>query len=132
MGTMVGRARRGVDRIRAWCAGVDPGAATAEFAVIMPAVVLMVTLLLYSVRACVVQLECQDAASNAARAAVVEGPGTSLQDIAMQSAPSASQVGVTRDGGRVRVEVRCTVVADPMGVLPATVVATAVGVEQEE
>ncbi|KFI65315.1 TadE family protein [Bifidobacterium cuniculi] len=132
MRAVVVRLRRGAGRLRAWCAGADPGAVTAEFAVVMPAVILVVALLLYSVRACVVQLECQDAASNAARAAVVQGPDASLRDVAMQSAPSVSQVDIVRADGRVRVEVRCKVVSDPMGVLPASVVATAIGVDQEE
>lgn len=51
----------------------DEGTATAEFAVVLPVIVVLAALLLYLGRASVVSVGCQDAAANAARALMVAG-----------------------------------------------------------
>lgn len=109
-------------RLRAWTRD-DDGAATAEFAVVLPVVVVAAALLLYLARASVMQISCQDAAADVARAALVSGDGV--------AAPAGVQVAVAESGGHITVTTTCHVLADPLGVLPATVHGRAVVVKQE-
>ncbi len=107
--------RRIWDRLRAWARGGDTGAATAEFAVVLPIVVAVAVLLLYVARAGVTQISCQDAAADAARAVLVNGGTESV------SAPAGVQLSVADHGDRLIVTTTCRVLADPLGVLPMTV-----------
>lgn len=114
--------RRLWGRLRAWTRD-DDGAATAEFAVVLPVVVVAAALLLYLARASVMQISCQDAAADVARAALVSGDGV--------AAPAGVQVTVVESGGHITVTTTCHVLADPLGVLPTTVHGRAVVVKQE-
>lgn len=127
---MLGVIRSKAMRIRAWLRGDDEGVATAEFAVVMPVVVIMAALLLYAARACVVQLECQDAASNVARELIIN-ESADTQVIAQASTGSSIHVQLSTIGNRIEVTTTCTVLADPLDVLPGTVRGHALGIRQE-
>lgn len=109
----------------------DEGSATAEFALVLPVVVMLAALLLYMARASVVRMECQDAAATAARALVVKGDEADVASIVSNTAGAASSVAVSGDvDATFTVTVACPVIADPLGVLPMTVEGSATGVAQ--
>lgn len=107
----------------------DRGAATAEFAVVLPAVVAVAVLLLCLSRAVIVSMDCQDAAAAAARELVISGE-EAVDAAAMARAVAGDGVtaSVTYGGDRVTVVTQCPVVPDPLGVLPTRVTGTASGV----
>lgn len=115
-------AHRDIDR------SADEGAATAEFAVVLPAVVAVAALLLCLSRAVVVSMDCQDAASAAVRELIVAGDDADPQSVARAVAGSGAMASVRRASDQVTVVVQCPVVPDPLGVLPTRVSAAATGV----
>lgn len=126
--TAVTRIRRGrgpVDSRPAPVARVrkDRGSVTAEFAVAMPAVVLLLFVGVTAVSGVVTKLQCVDAARQAARAAARGDDGHRAGE---RVAPHGATVAVSSGGGDVRAVVRAPV--RPFGaVLPAmSVSATAV------
>lgn len=103
----------------------DAGSATAELAMGLPALVLMIFISVTAVTAVVTQMQCVDAAREAARAAARGEPGVAA---GRRVAPGGASVAVTETGGTVRAEVRTRV--HPLGGrLPGLeVAATAVAV----
>ncbi|WP_125963827.1 TadE/TadG family type IV pilus assembly protein [Bifidobacterium dolichotidis] len=116
--------------LRQWLAQSDEGAATAEFACVLPVVVVLAAVLLYVARASVVSLQCQDAAAAAAHVLIVENDihASGALAAAQQVVGSQAQVQVAAVQGGAEVTVTCAVVPDPLGVLPTTVQARAVGI----
>ncbi len=110
----------------------DEGAAAAEFAVVLPVIVVLAALLLYLGRASVVSVGCQDAAANAARALMVQGSGSGSQAVAQTAAGDGVRIQVRTAGNGFEVIAHCAVVADPWGVVPRTVTGRAHGIWQEE
>ncbi|WP_348519602.1 TadE family protein [Bifidobacterium sp. ESL0728] len=108
----------------------DEGAVTAEFAVVLPAVMAMAVLLMMLARAVTVEMNCQDAASAAARVAVVSTSDTEARLAAHDAAGGDASVSISRGFKQVKVTVSCRVVPDPMHVLPMAVVGKATGVTQ--
>ncbi|MCO6558645.1 MAG: DUF4244 domain-containing protein [Bifidobacterium sp.] len=108
----------------------DEGAVTAEFAVVLPAVMAMAVLLMMLARAVTVEMDCQDAASAAARVAVVSGSDAEARLAAHDAAGGDASVSISRGFKQVKVTVSCRVVPDPMHVLPMAVVGKATGVVQ--
>ncbi|NEG90036.1 TadE family type IV pilus minor pilin [Bifidobacterium aerophilum] len=113
----------------------DRGAATAEFAVVLPAVVAVAALLFGLSRAVIVTMGCQDAAAAVARELIVAGKdgGFDAQATARAVAGDGVAVAVSYgDGGSggttVTVVAQCPVVPDPLGVLPTRVTGRATGV----
>ncbi len=90
--------------------GGDEGSATAELAVSLPALVLMVFTALTAVTAVRTQLECVDAAREAARAAA---RGESAVPAGARVAPDGASVSVASGGDTVRATVRVRV--HPLG-----------------
>jgi len=88
----------------------DEGSATAELAVSLPALVLMVFTALTAVTAVRTQLECVDAAREAARAAA---RGESGIPAGARVAPNGASVSVADSGDTVRATVRVRV--HPLG-----------------
>jgi len=88
----------------------DGGAATAELAVSLPALMLMVFVALTAVASVRTQLECVDAAREAARAAA---RGESGVDAAARVAPAGATITVAADGETVRATVSARV--HPLG-----------------
>ncbi len=123
-----GAVRHMAHRLGPWVRTHDEGAATAEFAVVLPAVVVLLALLRYTSRACVVPLESQDAAAAVARQLVVlVGDGAA----ARAAAGAGVHVAVAGDANRYVVTTTCRVVSDPLHVIPGSVRGNAVGVKQD-
>lgn len=79
---------------------------TAELAVAIPSVVLVLALCLVAVNAAVDQIRCIDAARIASRAAARGDDSTRVHSLAVQAAPAGAHVAVSGAGdGAVRVTV---------------------------
>lgn len=101
----------------------DEGAATAEFAVVLPCVAAVAILVLCLGRASVVSMNCQDAAAAGARAFAVDDTGGESKARAAVMAAAGGSATVRFECGAdfVTVTVQCPVVPDPTGVLPTRV-----------
>lgn len=106
----------------------DRGSVTAEFAVVLPAVMVMALLLMALTRTVTVTMRCQDAAAEAVRELVVAGDRADPQGVARAVVGADVSVAVNRAADLVTVDVTCPVIPDPLGVLPTKVVGEAVGV----
>lgn len=86
----------------------DRGFVTAEAAVVLPSLVVMLAMLLWGAAAVTLHLRCGDAARAAARAAARGEPAATVTALARAAAPQGAEVTVTlRDGlYRVRVTAR--------------------------
>ncbi|MFE9170891.1 TadE family type IV pilus minor pilin [Streptomyces kebangsaanensis] len=111
---MRGRERR--DEWQDGRQGADAGFVTAEAAMALPVLVLVVTALVWGLLVVLAQIQCVDAARAGARAAARQDPEGAVVQVARDVAPRGARVTVTRRGDHVHV----IVVADPpgMGVLP--------------
>ncbi|MFF9408908.1 TadE family type IV pilus minor pilin [Streptomyces anandii] len=89
---------------------------TAEAAMVLPVLVLVVTTLVWGLLVVLAQIQCVDAARVGARAAARQDPEGAVTRVTRETAPDGARVTVTREGEHVRV----VVVADPpgLGVLP--------------
>lgn len=118
------------------------GTVTAEFALILPVIALMVALLLGLGSAVGTRVSCQDAAAAAARTLLSTssllsgsdagddaGKGMSgtaqARRIALQAAPHGSTATIARSGDVVRVTLSCPVGAGKVRILPMRVGARA-------
>jgi hypothetical protein len=86
--------------------GPDGGSATAEIAVALPALVLLLVVGLTAVAAVRTQLECLDAAREAARTAARGDPGEAA---GVRVAPAGATVAVVRHGDTTVATVRAHV-----------------------
>lgn len=80
--------------------------ATAEFAVVIPAVIAVLVLCIYAVFAGVNQLRCVDAARLAARAAARGESSSVIERVAREAGPPNAHVSVTTAGDMVEVRIR--------------------------
>lgn len=87
----------------------DEGSITAETAVVLPVLVLVVALLLGVTRAVSVELSVQDAARVGARAAARGESSAEVRRLAAAAAPVGATVSVSIAGGLVYVVVRAEV-----------------------
>ena len=87
----------------------DGGMVTAELAVAIPAVVLVLVACLAGVHAAVDQIRCVDAARLASRAAARGDAPQRVEELARRGAPDGAVVSVTRHGGDAIVIVRARV-----------------------
>jgi Flp pilus assembly protein TadG len=110
--------------------GADSGAITAEFAVVLPAVMMLAVLLMMCGRAVTVSMGCQDAASVGARTAVVSASDVKGRRAAKDAAGSEAKVDLAHHGSNVVVTVSCPLISDPLHVMPNVVVGKATGVMQ--
>lgn len=83
----------------------DLGSVTAETAVALPALALVLGAALWAVATVAAQLECVDAARAAARAAARGEPLEAVRQAAGRAAPAGATVSVTRDSELSRVTV---------------------------
>ncbi len=89
---------------------------TAEAAVTLPVLVLVVTTLVWGLLVVLAQIQCVDAARAGARAAARQDPDGAVTRLARETAPHGAKVTVSREGEHVRVVV---VAAPPgLGALP--------------
>jgi hypothetical protein len=89
--------------------GRDRGSATAELAVVLPAVVLLAVIGVWAVAAVSAHLRCVDAAGAGARALSRGESSAEVGRVVAQMAPRGATVRLGRDGDLVVVEVRTTV-----------------------
>ncbi|KFJ04283.1 TadE family type IV pilus minor pilin [Bifidobacterium tsurumiense] len=108
----------------------DAGSATAEFSIVLPAVLVVAAVLLSLCRAVVVTMDCQDAASAAARAMMLSADQQEARMAARTTAGEHVQVSITDVGNRYEVLVKCTAMPGPLHVIPAMVEAHAAVVKQ--
>lgn len=123
------RARRPPLKHRFWSEH-DEGAATAEFAVVLPVVMVLALLLMSLSRTVVVSMNCQDAAAAAAREIVIAGESADPVSTARIVAGDGTRIEVNRRNGFATVITRCPVMPGPLKVLPATVRGEATGATQ--
>ena len=91
----------------------DRGSVTAELAVGLPAVVLLLVALLTVASSAIAQTRCTDAARAGARAAALGEPDGAVTATARRLAGEDASVAVTRAGQWVTVEVSSAVVSGP-------------------
>lgn len=83
----------------------DSGMATAELAVVLPTLVLVIAAALAMVSVVLAQVRCVDAAREAARAAARGEPAAVIRTAAVRAAPPGASVDVGAAGEDVRVTV---------------------------
>ncbi|WP_434734842.1 TadE/TadG family type IV pilus assembly protein [Bifidobacterium sp.] len=111
-------------------AGDDQGAVTAEFAMVLPAVIVMAALLMSLTRAVTVSMDCQDAAAAAARQLVITAGEADANAVARSVAGAGAVARVSHGEGAFTVNVQCPVLPGPLNILPTRVHASATGIEQ--
>lgn len=124
------RFNAGAHALAGACTGRDSGAVTAEFAVILPVVVVLAVLLMMSGRAVTVGMGCQDAASVGARTAVISRSDLKASRAAKDAAGSGASVDIRHSGSNVVVTVVCPLASDPLRVLPTSITGKSTGVMQ--
>ncbi|HEY0696055.1 MAG TPA: TadE family type IV pilus minor pilin [Kribbella sp.] len=90
----------------------DRGAITAETAIVLPVLVVLLLVGLWAVGVVVANIRCVDAARDVARAVARGEPGDVAKRIGERSAPPGAVVGISRDGADVRVVVDADVKLD--------------------
>ena len=105
-------------------AATSRGAVTAELAVGLPAVVLVLATVLTGVAAGVTQLRVEEAARAAARE-IMRGSEVEARDAAQRIAGDGARVTVTADGEWMRVEVAASLATPMLDRLPLRLTATA-------
>ncbi|AKV56150.1 hypothetical protein AB656_05185 [Bifidobacterium actinocoloniiforme DSM 22766] len=118
-------------RVRAWLSRGDSGSVTAEFAVVLPAVVAVAALLLGLTQTVCVSLSCQDAARSAAREVVIHRGEGDPSGVASRVAGGSAATSLERSDQQVKVSVSCPVLSTPLGVLPGRVNGSAVAMLDE-
>ena len=118
---LIGRTPRAVPLPHA---PLERGSVTAEFATVLPAVMVVALLLLSLTRLVGVSIGCPAAA----RAAVAAGGGADASVAARNAVGDGIALNVSTAGQRVSVVARCPVLPDPRGVLPTVVEGRAVGI----
>lgn len=76
----------------------DRGSVTAEFALVLPAVVAVLVVVLTTASAAIAQVRCADAARAGARAAAVGEPHERVRAAAVHLAGPGASIEVSRDG----------------------------------
>ncbi|MEU6405444.1 TadE family type IV pilus minor pilin [Streptomyces sp. NPDC046985] len=119
--------RGGCERRGCWSA--DRGFVTAEAAMVLPVLVLVVTTLVWGLLIVLAQIQCVDAARVGARAAARQDPQEAVTRVVREAAPQGARVSVIHQGEQVHVRV----VAEPPGIgaLPFRIEAEAVAMAEE-
>jgi hypothetical protein len=106
-------------------------AVTAEFALVLPVVVLLIALLLGLGSAVGTRVSCQDAVASGARTLLSTpslldgGQEGAARAVVLRLAPSGSTLALTRSGRVLRLGLSCPIHAGSVQILPATVTAEA-------
>jgi Flp pilus assembly protein TadG len=111
-------------------AGREAGMVTAETAVALPVLLLVLAMAVAAVTVVGSQLRCVDAAREAARAAARGEPSAVVLTAARRAAPDGASTDVTSEGEDVRVRVSVRVA--PLGPLPLRVEVSAEALAQRE
>src|SRR5918992_700644 len=99
----------------------ERGSVTAEIAVALPALVLVIAVALWGVSTTGAQVACVDAARAGARAAARGEPLPAVRAAVIQAAPPGAHVAARRDGDFTEIEVTAEVRAPAMSGLPPIV-----------
>ena len=91
--------------LRRWPGSSEDGMVTAEFAVVLPAVVFVLALSLGALGLALDQVRCVDAARAGARAAARGDSYGAVLQVTRRAAPSAAQVSLSTAGDLVQVSV---------------------------
>ncbi|MEU2372328.1 TadE family type IV pilus minor pilin [Streptomyces pseudogriseolus] len=83
----------------------DRGFVTAESAMVLPVLVLVMAALVWGLMAVAAQIKCVDAARAGARAAARQDPPDAVVEVTREAAPAGARITVGRDAGQVRVTV---------------------------
>ncbi|MFF0963605.1 TadE family type IV pilus minor pilin [Streptomyces sp. NPDC003703] len=108
--------RRGGARDGRGGPGGDRGFVTAEAAMVLPVLVLVVTTLVWGLLVVLAQIQCVDAARVGARAAARQDPDGAVVLVTRRTAPRGAKVTVSRRAGQVRVVVSAS--PPGLGLLP--------------
>ncbi|MGA5318222.1 TadE family type IV pilus minor pilin [Streptomyces pseudogriseolus] len=81
---------------------------TAESAMVLPVLVLVMAALVWGLMAVAAQIRCVDAARAGARAAARQDPPDAVVEVTRKAAPAGARITVRRDAGQVRVTVVAT------------------------
>ncbi len=92
--------------------GCDRGSVTAEVAIVLPVIVVMLLASAWAVGLVVAQIRCTDAARDVARAVARGESQDGARRIGLRAAPAGARVEITRTGDDVTVVVGYTVAAD--------------------
>ena len=103
---------------------------TAETAVVLPVLLLVLAASIAAVTVVGAHLRCLDAAREGARAAARGDGVAALRAVAAEAAPDGARTAVERDGARVRVTV--TALVAPLGPVPLDVQVSATAVAELE
>lgn len=87
----------------------ETGSVTAEAAVVLPALTMVLTLALWALAAAGARIECIDAARAAARAAARGEAHPAVRSAAERAAPGEAEITIERADGQVRATVRSRV-----------------------
>ncbi|QUX29058.1 pilus assembly protein [Nocardiopsis akebiae] len=96
----------------------DRGSATAEAAMVLPSLLLVLAVALGAVQAASAQLSCADAARMGARALARGEPHDRARSLALTAAPDGADVHLSQGGGMARVTVRARLLFGPGISLP--------------
>ena len=99
----------------------DSGAVTAEFAIILPAVVVLALTLFFVGKSVVNTMNCHDAAGQVAYYVASHHNSKDAQNIVSKVSGVNSSVKVKYVGNMADIVVSCPVVPDPLKVLPLSV-----------
>ncbi|MBT1174224.1 pilus assembly protein [Bifidobacterium sp. LC6] len=99
----------------------EEGTVTAEFAMVLPSVIVVAALVLALGRLVAVSVDCNSAASAAARELIVTGSESAARNIAAQVAESSVTVTIHQAGRLRHIQVTCPLLPGPMGLTPASV-----------
>lgn len=101
--------------------GTDTGYVTAETAMVLPVLALVLGVALWAIAVAGAELRCVDAARDGARAAARGESDAVVVAAAQAAAPAGAQIELRRDGGRIVVVVRARVggATGPLGRMPA-------------
>ena len=100
----------------------DRGTVTAEIAVALPALVLVVAVALWGVSVAAAHVACVDAARAGARAAARGEPLPAVRAAVLRGAPSGAHVTARRDGDLTEVDVSVELRPPALSGLPPIVV----------
>src|SRR5207249_3344277 len=87
----------------------DHGMVTAEVALVLPVLLIVLALCLWGIAAGIDQLRCVDAAREAARAAARGDSTSAVHEVAVHSAPPGAVISVSLVSGLAVVEVHAVV-----------------------
>ena len=99
----------------------DFGAVTAEFAIILPAVVILTVVLIFVGKSVVNTMNCNDAAGQVAYYVASTHDSKEAQNIVHKVSGKNSSVKVEYVGNMANIVVSCPVVPDPLKVLPLSI-----------